>query len=211
MKKVININLGGIPYIIDEDAYEYLQSYLESLREHFKYSDGCEDILYDIELRISELFQESLKTRKIISMTDLNEVINIMGKPEDFGAEPIDEHGHSYRKGDDTYKYIKTGKRMYRDTENKVVGGVCAGLSSYLVFSDPVWVRLAFALLFFVGGVGFITYLVLWMAIPAAVTSADKLSMKGEPINIENIAKTVEDEISDLSKRITEMGRDIKL
>jgi len=91
MNKTFNINLGGYPFAIDEDAYEYIQNYLNTIRRHFSASDGCDEIIYDIEVRMAELFQEHLNGRSIISMKEIDEVIMIMGKPEDFGADPIDE------------------------------------------------------------------------------------------------------------------------
>ncbi len=203
MKKVININLGGLPYIIDEDAYEYLNQYFDSLRRHFSASEGCDEIIYDIELRMSELFQEQLKSKQIITMNELTGVIEIMGKPEDFGAEALDmdaEHVHQQQYSES--KFHRTGKKLYRDSENKMLGGVCSGLSAYLGIDDPLWLRILFAISFFVFGVGVLPYILLWIVVPEAKTSADKLAMKGEPINIDNIAKTIETEINDLSDRI---------
>lgn len=206
MKKVININLGGMPYIIDEDAYEYLNHYFDSLRRHFSASEGCDEIIYDIELRMSELFQEQLKSKQIITINELTGVIEIMGKPEDFGAEAMDmdsepAYGHSASSSDS--KFHRTGKKLFRDSENKMLGGVCSGLSAYLGIDDPLWLRILFAISIFMFGVGFLPYLLLWIVVPEAKSSADKLAMKGEPINIDNIAKTIETEIHDLSDRIS--------
>lgn len=213
MKKVININLGGLPYIIDEDAYEFLNRYLDSIRRHFSRLEGCDEILYDIELRMSELFQENLKAKQIISTTDLNAVIEVLGKPEEFGAETIEddydthysEKAKSSTSYSDTFHFPRTGKRLFRDMDQKVVGGVCSGLSNYLGIEDPVWIRLCMGLLA-MSGIGVGVYIFAWIIIPEAKTSADKLAMKGEPINIENIAKTVETELNDLSDTIIKMS-----
>ncbi|HMP30896.1 MAG TPA: PspC domain-containing protein, partial [Saprospiraceae bacterium] len=109
-------------------------------------------------------------------------------------------------KGDSSYKYIKTGKKFFRDPDNKVVGGVCSGLAAYIGIADPLWVRIAFAIGFFVGGVSILPYFILMWIVPKAKTAADKLAMKGEPINIENIAKTVENEINEISQTLSNLG-----
>jgi phage shock protein PspC (stress-responsive transcriptional regulator) len=209
MKKVININLGGLPYIIDEDAYVYLNDYLEAIRTHFSYSEGCDEIMFDIELRMSELFQEQMKARQIITMTELEAVIEVMGSPEEFGAESNNIFDETRRTQSDhhksDYKYIKTGKRLFRNPDEKVIGGVCSGLAAYLGISDPLWVRIIFLIgIFF--GVSILGYFILMMIVPEAKTAADKLAMKGEPINIENIARTVENEINEISKTISSLG-----
>ncbi|MFZ1790391.1 MAG: PspC domain-containing protein [Saprospiraceae bacterium] len=204
MKKVININLGGLPYIIDEDAYEYLNYYFDSLRRHFSASEGCDEIIYDIELRMSELFQEQLKSKQIITMHELTGVIEIMGKPEDFGAEAVDDASFQQDAASSStsgHRIHRTGKRLYRDEENKMLGGVVSGLTAYLGIDDPLWLRILFAISI-TFGVGIVPYIILWAIVPAAKTSADKLAMRGEPINIDNIAKTIETEINDLSERI---------
>ena len=208
MKKVTNINLGGLPYIIDEDAYDYLNHYFNSLKRHFSASEGCDEIIYDIELRMSELFQEQLKSKQIITMHELTGVIEIMGKPEDFGAEALDHEEHystsSSNNGSKSFseRLHRTGRKLYRDGESKMLGGVASGLSAYLGIDDPLWLRILFAISIFTFGVGFVPYIILWIILPVAKTSADKLAMRGEPINIDNIAKTIETEITDLSERI---------
>jgi phage shock protein PspC (stress-responsive transcriptional regulator) len=143
-------------------------------------------------------------------MTELDAIIKIMGKPEDFGGDPIDEKTSDFkeRRSNQDYKYIKTGKRLFRDNENKVVGGVCSGIANYLGFDDPIWVRLFFGIMMFTG-VTELLYPFLWIAIPKAKSSSDKLAMKGEPINIDNIAKKVEEEIESLTQKINDFGEDI--
>ncbi len=209
MNKTFNINLGSYPFAIDEDAYEYIQNYLNTIRRHFSSSDGCEEILYDIEVRMAELFQEHLKGRAIISMKEIDEVIMIMGKPEDFGAEPMHESFQSSSRGKKSETKIKTGKRLFRDPDDKKVGGVCSGISAYFGIEDPLWVRLIFAILFFTGGVGVITYILLWALVPEASNAGDKLAMRGEPATIENIAKVVEEELTEFGDKINEWSKDL--
>jgi len=209
MNKTFNINLGSYPFAIDEDAYNYIQNYLDTIRRHFSTSDGCDEILYDIEVRMAELFDEHLKGRAIISMKEVDEVIMIMGKPEDFGAEPMSEqHSYTTNRGRKSDTKINTGKRMFRDPDDKKVGGVCSGISAYFGISDPLWVRLIFAMLLFTG-MGAITYIVLWVLVPEATSTSDKLAMRGEPATIENIAKVVETELSELGDKINEWSKDL--
>jgi phage shock protein PspC (stress-responsive transcriptional regulator) len=211
MNKIININLGGMPFVIDDDAYDYMSQYLGSIRKHFSFSESREEIMYDIEMRMSELFQERLKSRQIITMTELEAVIRIMGSPEEFGGEPMEDTASDFRerRSSEEYKYIKTGKRLFRDPDNKVVAGVCSGISTYLGIEDPIWVRLAFGLATIAGGFGVMLYFFLMIAVPKAKSSSDKLAMKGEPINIDNIARKVEEEIDTLSRKINEFGEDL--
>jgi len=208
MNKTFNINLGSYPFAIDEDAYEYIQNYLDTIRRHFSASDGCEEILYDIEVRMAELFQEHLKGRAIISMKEIDEVIMIMGKPEDFGAEPMAESHQSSSRGKKSESKIKPGKRLFRDPDDKKLAGVCSGISAYLGIEDPLWVRLIFAILLFTG-TGVITYIILWALVPEASNAGDKLAMRGEPATIQNIAKVVEEELTDLGDKLNEWSKDL--
>lgn len=210
MNKIFNVNLGGYPFTIDEDAYHNLNRYLDTIKRHFSDSEGCDEILYDIEVRMAELFQDKAKGKAIISMKELDEVIKILGRPEDFGAEAIedDEEPLASRKKAHRSRRMNTGKRLFRNPDEKIIGGVASGLSAYFGISDPVWLRLGFLFLA-ISGVGILPYIVLWIIVPAAKTSGDKLEMRGEPVNVNNIAKTVEEELTDLSERITEMTKDL--
>ena len=213
MNKILNINLGGMPFTIDIDAYTHLETYLDTIRRHFSDSESCDEIIHDIEVRMGELFQESMKGSSIISNKELDEVIKIMGTPEDFGAEPIEDDYEPTQSSRESYTNRDTSsssrKRLFRDGDDKVLGGLCSGIAAYLGIDDPLWVRISFVALFFAGGIGPIFYILLWMIVPVARTSSDKLAMRGENINISNIAKTVEEEITELSKRITEIGKDL--
>ncbi len=206
MKKVVNINLAGQAFTIDEDAYHALDKYLKSIERHFRKSEGAEDILYDIEARIAELFLENDRHSKIVTMDKLNAVISVLGKPEEFGAE---EQTQSKSEGEPTNEY-KTGKRLYRNPNNKVIGGVASGLSAYFGIDDPIWIRIAFVFMFLTMGIGVIPYVVLWIIVPEAKTSSDFLSMRGEPINVDSIAKTVEDGLYDLKEKFDEFSKEIK-
>ena len=210
MNKTFNINLGGYPFAIDDDAYTYIHNYLSSIRSHFSTSEGCDEILYDIEVRMAELFQDSLRGRSIIGMKEVDEVIAIMGKPEDFGADPIQDPDAYYSSHQSkAHEGIGVGKRLFRDPDDKKIAGVCSGISNYFGIEDPIWIRLAFVVLVIVGGVGIIPYILLWILVPLATTAGDKLAMKGEPTTIQNIANLVEREISDLGDQINKWSHDI--
>lgn len=194
MKKTYNINLGGIVFHIDEDAYDLLDKYISNLRIHFSKEEGAEEIVHDMELRISELFSERLNEKKeVITLADVEDIIARMGKPEEFSDDTTQ----------DTNEYIKeekAPKRLFRDPDNKVIGGVCSGIAAYLGW-DVTAVRLvliALACPFILNGAVIlngvvIAYIIAWIIIPEANTAAEKLSMKGMQVNVENIGKTVTD------------------
>jgi phage shock protein PspC (stress-responsive transcriptional regulator) len=172
MKKVININFQGLIVPIEESSYELLQQYIESLRRYFAQEEGRDEIINDIESRISELFQERLKGGSTcITDEDVNAIIRNMGRPEDFeeaekgdskedfAGEPESAKTHRSYQGDWSWK----GKRLYRDENNKILGGVCSGIAAYFGI-DPVIVRIVFI----VSGIGFLAYILLWMFVPGS-------------------------------------------
>lgn len=197
MKKTFNINLGGIVFHIDEDAYELLDKYLSNLRIHFSSEEGAEEIVHDMELRISELFSERLNDRKqVVTLTDVEEIIAQMGKPEEFSDDTTQEN-QSYHQETTEEKRIR---RLFRDPDNKVLGGVCSGIAAYLGW-DVTLLRIIFivlALPFFVNGIIIFNWVIVlyvgaWIIVPEANTATEKLSMKGMKVNVENIGKTVTD------------------
>jgi phage shock protein PspC (stress-responsive transcriptional regulator) len=203
MNKTVQANIGGFVFFLDEEAYSALEHYLKSLRKTFRNEDGADEIINDIEIRIAELFKEYLGNhREVVSTQDVNKAIEIMGKPEDLDEETTE----SKKDFNDSFQ-TKTKKRIFRDPENRVLGGVAAGLASYLDI-DPVIIRILFVISLFTG-VGVIVYLVLWIVIPEAKSTADKLMMKGENINIENIEKAIKKEFNEVKKKLEEAGKAI--
>ncbi|MEL7220670.1 MAG: PspC domain-containing protein [Bacteroidota bacterium] len=216
MNKVFNINLGGYPFTIDEDAYNHLRTYLEAIHNHFRNTEGYEEITHDIEARLAELFVEQLNNRPIVSFQEVEDAIAIMGRPEDFGADPMSDTAEqaagstkNSSNGETPNYKIKTGKRLYRDAEEKVIGGVASGLAAYFGIQDPLWVRLFFVLVVVSGGIGLPIYVVLWALMPEAKTAGDRLAMRGEPINISNISKIITEEFEHLSEKMTELGEEL--
>jgi len=174
MKKVININFQGTIVPIEESSYELLQQYIESLRRYFANEEGKDEIINDIESRISELFQERLKGGSTcITDDDVNAIIKNMGRPEDFEdaeqGENLDGNNKkSSEKSDENKGFFQgdlgwKGKRLYRDENSKILGGVCSGIAAYFGV-DPVIVRI----LFLVSGIGFLAYILLWIFVPGS-------------------------------------------
>jgi len=206
MKKVIQINLGGKVFTADMDAYDNLNKYLLSIEKHFKKSEGFEDIMYDIENRIAELLEENASKNMVVTIEMVERVKSTMGSTADFQT---DEEDNDYDNHKSIPKY-KTGKKLFRDPDNRIVAGVASGLSAYFGISDPVIIRILFVLFTISGGLGFISYIILWIAIPEAKTTSDFLSMKGEEINIDNIAKTVEDSLKSIKDTLDDLSKGIK-
>ncbi|MDH7912880.1 PspC domain-containing protein [Winogradskyella sp. SYSU M77433] len=200
MNKTVNINLAGIFFHIDEDAYLKLSRYLEAIKRSFTDSQGRSEIISDIEARIAELFSERIQNEKqVVGIKLVDEVIEIMGQPEDylvddeiFEDEPQPKHRQS----------SKPNKKLYRDTDNSYIGGVAAGLGHYFGI-DSIWIRLIW-LLFAIGSGGtfIVIYLIFWALVPEAKTTAEKLTMTGDPVNISNIEKKIKDSIDSVSETV---------
>ena len=208
MNKVFNINLGGHPIVIDADAYDHLDKYLKTIQRHFRNSEGVDEILEDIEARLAELILENMENRQIVTLKDIQSAIVVMGTPDEFGAEQVEGFEAETNDGIPRDNY-RTGKRLFRNTDDEVIGGVASGIAAYFGINDPIWVRLAFVLITISGGFGIPLYIILWAVIPEAKTASDRLEMRGEPINVSNIGKIIEEEISHLAKKVTEFGDDI--
>ena len=199
MNKTVNINLGGILFHIDEDAYQKLNRYFEAIKRSLTNSSGQDEILKDIEIRVSELLTEKQKSEKhVVGMKDVDDVIAVMGQPEDYR---IDDEGASNTTSTSFATTAGKSKKLYRDRENGVVGGVLSGLGYYFGV-EVVWLRLALLALVFFGGTGVVLYIILWIAMPEAITTSEKLEMKGEPVNLENIEKKVRAEFESVSEKL---------
>lgn len=172
MKKIININLSGRVIPIEDSAYENLQNYIDSLRRYFAHEEGRDEIINDIESRIAELMSEKIrKGSAAITDADIAEIMASMGRPEDFEAEEAEfsstQQTQSTGTQEQTFSARKKRTRLYRDADDKILGGVCAGIANYLNV-DPAIVRILFAIITFGGvGMGFFIYILLWIVLPA--------------------------------------------
>jgi phage shock protein PspC (stress-responsive transcriptional regulator) len=201
MKKTISVNISGLVFNIEEEAYSALDQYLKDISARIKNSEDAKEIIRDVESRIAELFREKLSnTSEVITVEHVEEVKAILGKPADFSME----EGENQTSENNFTSEEKTSseKRMYRDTDNAKLGGVCSGIAAYFGV-DAIIIRILFVFLFIVGGSGVLLYLILLFIIPEAKTTADKLRMRGEPVNVNNIKdhfNTIKDDLSKKAK-----------
>lgn len=198
MKKTFTVNLNGIVFHIDEDAYQLLDSYLTNLRIHFSREEGSDEIMSDFEARISELLNERIRLGfNVITIEHVEEVIQRMGKPEELFAGEEKNAGSEFSATTEPTAGAsdrKFRKRLMRDPDDKMLGGVASGLAAYFGL-DTTLLRLVMILLLIVSMTVPVTiiYIVLWLVLPLARTATDRLVMRGEPVNLENIGRTVTD------------------
>ncbi len=192
MKKAIQINLGGRHFHIDEDAYLLLKEYTDSLRTYFSgEGDAGTEIIDDIEHRLAELLEDKISgSKEVVILKDVEEAIQILGKIEDFEFE---SSGVKNSSEDSRYYDRKVYRRLHRDPDNSYLGGVCSGLGAYFNV-DPLWMRIIFIALIFANGFGILLYVILWIIVPKAITTAQKLQMKGEPVTVQNIQRSIGEE-----------------
>ncbi|MDD4490542.1 MAG: PspC domain-containing protein, partial [Paludibacter sp.] len=189
MKKTLTINLNNTVYHIDNDAYELLKQYLNEVEERLS-PDEKQEVMADIESRISELFSEKLqKGKNVINIQDVEEVINILGKPNQFSEE--EEETEKETKSSTRTEGGKFRKKFYRDPDNAVIGGVAAGLAAFIGW-DVVLVRVLLILILLLGwGTIIPIYLVVWLIVPPARTISQKLEMQGEDVTAERIKSEI--------------------
>jgi phage shock protein PspC (stress-responsive transcriptional regulator) len=192
MKKTINVNLNGRVFTMDEDAYQLLDNYLSNLRIYFRKEEGSAEIIADFEARIEELFSEKIRLGyQVINISQVEEVIARVGKPADFSEEDAREEEKQTANQD--AKEAK--KKFFRDSDDKIIGGVCSGISSYFGWA-VLPVRIVFIILILATSLWIIpAYLLAWILFPEARTAEQKLQMRGKPITVENIGKTVASEM----------------
>lgn len=208
MKKTTSIHIKGLNFIIEEDAYETLKNYMNRLERKLSNTEGKEEIIEDIELRIAELFTTDLEGSKEVVDHDMVEnAITKLGEPEQY----IDEDGETESTSSDDNEsdntvnenrgeYAGSEKKLYRDMDKATIAGVCSGLSAYFNI-DLIIVRIIFLVLLFGGGFGFPLYIILWIVLPTANSHIDRLRMRGAPITVDSVREEVEMAAERLTKK----------
>lgn len=203
MKRTFTVNINNIIFNIDEDAYEHLQKYLHSIRDQFADNESLEEIMINVKTRLSQLFQPQISsTKQVINLADVLDAIEELGQLKDF-----DSDGEEDKKEEKKKEKSESDKRLFRDGENKIIGGVCSGISAYFNI-NPLIVRILFVVLALLAGSSIIIYLILWIAIPEAKTSIEKLQMKGDKIDIESITEKIKQEFEGFESRINKIKDD---
>ena len=203
MNKTVNINIGGLFFHIDEDAYQKLSRYFDAIKRSLSNSSGKDEIMKDIEMRVAELLTEKQKSDKhVVNTKDVDDVVTIMGQPEDYRID--DESASSNQ----TFTATSLKRKLYRDEDRGTIAGVCTGLSYYFGI-DAVWIKIMFLIFVVAGfGTGIVAYFVLWFIIPKAITTSEKLEMTGEPVTISNIEKKVREEFDSISNKFSRVDFD---
>ena len=207
MNKTVNINLAGTFFHIDEDAFGKLQRYLAAIKKSLSDPQGSDEIIKDIEARIAELFTEKLESStQVVTVKELDEVITVMGQPEDYMVdEEIFEDAPPRKRRSKSRSYHK---QLFRDEDHKVIAGVSSGLGHYLGI-DAVWVRLMWVLFtIFSSGIFVLIYILFWIIAPPAISTSEKLKMTGEPINISNIEKKFKEGYDNVSEKVKNVDYD---
>jgi phage shock protein PspC (stress-responsive transcriptional regulator) len=206
MKKTVTVNLNGRVFTIDEDAYQLLDKYLNNIRIYFRKEEGSSEIVADFEARIEELFSERMRLGyEVITIEHVEEVISRVGKPADFGDDEQESHGRKEEPGEEDKQNYQQGHRpvkktFFRNNDNKMLGGVCSGIAAYFDW-DVLVVRIIAIVFLFATSFGIaLIYLLAWIIFPAAKTAPEKLQMRGIPITVENIGKTVAAEAEPVKK-----------
>ncbi len=207
MNKTIIININGIVFHIEEDAYEVLKGYMTDVKRHFMNSADSLEITTDIENRIAEMFNELLahENKQVIVEQDVNTVIGQMGTVADFEKSEQDTEPTF----SNTYYNSTDKRRLFRDPDDRILAGVCAGIANYFDI-QVVWIRLAFALTFFFAGTGVLLYIILWIVVPKAVTRADRMAMKGEKLNLQGFKKNFEEELGSMRNNLSDFHKEAR-
>lgn len=216
MQRIIQINIAGRILPIAEDAYSLLNEYIRSLKRQFTGEEGRE-IIEDIEHRISELFALKLESgAQAIDRTDVQNVISTLGAASDLSGDENSTNSYSYNTGGYATGAYNTSTnarpkqaKLLRNPYDKVVGGVCSGMAHYFDI-DPVIIRLIWAVLVLVGGVGVVAYIIAWAIIPAAKSPEELLYMSdSSATTINDITRNMNEELQDLKRRAERMSRDL--
>lgn len=188
MKRTQQVNIGRISFFIDEDAYQRLQEYLGGIEQYYQTSEEGAEILADIELRMAEILQERVsRVRQSISLADVEEVIGTMGEPEEFDEDNTRKKASNFNTKN--YKQMER-RRIFRNADDKILGGVCAGLAAYIGIKANI-VRAIFVVATFIAGSSVVLYGLLWVFVPEARTTSERIEMQGAPLDMNEVEATV--------------------
>ncbi len=186
MKKVVNVGIGGRTFVLEEDAYSRLESYLSLFKSKINMGYQESEVMDDLEMRIADLFESNLGSRnEVVTLRMVEEIIARLGMPD--GSSPFEKEGET-SSGSSASAENKGPRKFYRDYDNRAIGGVCSGLAQYLNI-DVVLVRILFVVLTLLGSAGIWVYIILWIVAPKAETAAQKCEMRGWPVTGENIRR----------------------
>jgi phage shock protein PspC (stress-responsive transcriptional regulator)/energy-converting hydrogenase Eha subunit C len=208
MEKTIIINIGNTIIHIEESAYEFLKIYLNEVKQHFSSHADDLEIVTDIENRIAELLSEQLELQKkqVVDTATVNLVIGQMGRVNDFDTEEMEEEEPVQNTA---YHYQNTEKKLYRDMDDRIIAGVCAGIAHYINL-EAKWVRLMMVVIAFAGGAGLLVYIILWFIMPKATSRLEKMEMRGEPANLQGFQKNLDEELQAVRERLSEVNNQAK-
>lgn len=199
MKKVINITLGSIVFAIDEDAYGALASYLEQIKNNLQNGDDIKEIIDDVEIAIAEKFIARNRSEKMaVTSADVEAVIAEMGSPVEF-SDAAEGESAPNQAATPKEPEAEPKKRLFRDPDNAVVAGIASGIANYFDI-DPVIVRLIFVISIFFNGLGLLAYIILWLVVPVAETTADKYAMRGERVTLRDISERVKKNLDNIEQ-----------
>ena len=208
MKKTTSIHIKGMNFLFEEDAYELLQDYMDRLNHGLRNEKGNKEIVEDIELRIAELCTSILNDKKqVIEIEDIKSILETLGDPSQY----IDE-GESSKTifSKEPFDGAKNkDKHLFRDVDNATIAGVCAGIANYFKI-DVVIIRAFFILLFLFGGFGFPLYIILWVIVPKANSTIDKLRMRGKAITVDSVREEVENAGNRLTKETNKISNRLR-
>ena len=201
MDKTKNISLGGFSFLIEENAYTALSQYLAEVRQHLQHNSDRDEIIFDVEQRMAELLKDRTANREVIMHQDVLYLIEVLGKPEQY-VEDEEADKATNAAPEASAQAFSANKPLYRDIDDCKIGGVLSGMAHYFNIS-PTMLRIAFAVclilsfvvsyrwIFLFNGVSWaiiILYILLWMIVPAAVTTAQKLEMQGAAVTLDSLA-----------------------
>lgn len=200
MDKTISITIAGLILHVEENAFRNLEAWLSSVRNHFGQYDDSEEILRDIENRTAEILSERTDNRnRAVTIEDVREVIEQIGTTEDFESFEGDSSSN-------TQSASTVPKRLYRDPDNSVLGGVAAGVAAYMGI-DVTLARILFVIFTLIWGASLLLYIILWLIMPVADTAAKKLEMKGEPLTLARLEERIKETMPPGSEMSSTLGR----